>query len=73
MKVLHVPSREDVALARKRQYLERWPIENQLEAYAEAAAGRPEKQIRMLKDFAEIRKALIFYEEEATQCQTALV
>lgn len=62
MKVLHVPSRDEVALERKRKYLEKWPIEKQLEAYAEAAAGRPGKQIQMLKDFAEIRKVLLFYE-----------
>ena len=71
MRVRHVPSREEVGRERKRRYLEQWPIEKQLEAYAEAAAGRPEKQIEMLKDFAEIREALIFYEEEATQCLKA--
>ena len=71
MRVRHVPSREEVGRERKRRYLEQWPIEKQLEAYAEAAAGRPEKQIEMLKDFAEIREALIFYEEGATQCLKA--
>ncbi len=73
MKVLHVPSRDKVALERKRQYLEKWPIEKQLEAYAEAAAGRPEKQSKMLKEFAEIRKLLPFYpkKEDDNQCQKA--
>lgn len=73
MKVLHVPSRDEVARERKRRYLELWPIEKQLEAHLEAAAGRPEKQITMLKEFAEIRKLLPFYpkKEDDNQCQKA--
>ena len=64
MKILHTPSHDEVASLRKKLYLERWPIHKQLEAYAEAAEGRTEKQIQMMKDFADIRKALPFYDKE---------
>ena len=63
MRINYIPSRDEVARERKQRYLERWPPEKQLEAFSEAAAGRPQKQNQMLEDFAEIRKALPFYEE----------
>lgn len=63
MRVVHRPTRDEVAAERKRRYLELWPIEKQLEAHAEAAAGRPEKQSRMMEDFARIREVLPFYED----------
>ena len=63
MKILYTPSHDEVAVKRKMLYLEKWPIEKQLEAYAEAAAGRIEKQNQMMKDFADIRKALPFFKE----------
>ena len=63
MKVKYSPTHEQVVQEREKRYLALWPVEKQLEAYAEALAGRNEKQIQMLKDFAEIRKALPFFEE----------
>lgn len=64
MRVVHRPTRDEVAAERKRRYLELWPIERQLEAHAEAAAGRPGKQSRMMEDFARIREVLPFFEED---------
>lgn len=64
MRVVHCPTRDEVTAERKRRYLELWPIEKQLEAHAEAAAGRPEKQSRMMEDFAGIREVLPFFEED---------
>lgn len=61
--MVHRPTRDEVAAERKRRYLELWPIEKQLEAHAEAAAGRAEKQNTMMEDFARIREVLPFYED----------
>lgn len=58
MRVIHVPMREEVREERKRQYLRAWPVEAQLEAISEAAAGRPEKQKQMMADFQRIRESL---------------
>lgn len=55
-------NRTDVAVERARRYLAAWPLPQQAEAHAEAAAGRPEKRERMLADFAAIRAALPFPE-----------
>ena len=54
---------DEVSAERRRRYLEAWPHEKQLEAHAEAAAGRPEKQNKMMEDFAKIREVLPFYED----------
>lgn len=62
MKVTYVPTKDDVREARKQRYLNLWPLEKQLEALTEAAMGRPEKRDEMVKDFAEIRRVLPFYE-----------
>lgn len=59
--MVHRPTRDEVAAERKKRYLELWPIEKQLEAHAEAAAGRAEKQNKMMEDFARIREVLPFY------------
>lgn len=64
MRVTFRPSREQVKAERQKKYLEAWPIEKQLEAHAEAMAGRPEKLNSMLEDFARIREVLSFCEEE---------
>lgn len=64
MKVIHIPTREEVQAERQRRYLAAWPIEKQLEAYAEAAQGRPMRQNQMMEDFVNIREALPFCEEE---------
>ena len=63
MRVIHIPTAEEVRAERQRQYLEAWPIEKQLEAHAEALQGRPEKQNKMMEDLAAIREALPFCEE----------
>jgi hypothetical protein len=63
MKVIHAPAQAEVREERERRYLKAWPIEKQLEAYAEALQGRTEKRDQMLEDFAAIREALPFYEE----------
>lgn len=63
MRVVHVPTREEVREERRRRYLAAWPVERQMEALTEAIDGRAEKQKQMLEDFAVIRKALPFYEE----------
>jgi len=63
MRVIHIPTREEVQAERKRRYLEAWPVEKQLEAHAEALQGRPEKQTQMMHDLAAIREAMSFCEE----------
>lgn len=63
MRVIHIPTREEVQAERQRRYLAAWPVEKQMEAHAEALAGRMGKQEKMLEDFANIREALPFYEE----------
>ena len=63
MKVIYRPSNNDIRKERKKRYLEKWPIEKQLEAFSEAFAGRNEKTEELLKDFADIRKALPFCKE----------
>ena len=64
MRIKYIPTRDEVQAERQRRYLEAWPVEKQLEAYAEALQGRMGKQTQMMEDFAEIREALRFYEEE---------
>lgn len=61
MRVVHRPTRDEVSAERRQRYLEAWPPEKQLEAHAEAAAGKPEKQNKMMEDFAKIREVLPFY------------
>ena len=63
MKVIHIPTAEEVRAERQRRYLGAWPVEKQLEAYSEALQGRSEKQNKMMEDFMKIREALPFYEE----------
>lgn len=63
MKIIHVPTQDEVRAERQRRYLDAWPIEKQLEAHAEALQGRLEKQSQMMEDFANIREALPFCEE----------
>jgi hypothetical protein len=57
MRLTVSPSHDHIRAARKQAYLQAWPIEAQLEAHAEAAAGRPDKLTKMLADLAEIRSA----------------
>ena len=63
MRVIHIPTAEEVRAERQRRYLAAWPMEKQLEAYTEALQGRPEKQAQMIEDLAAIREALPFYEK----------
>ena len=64
MRVTHRPSNDEIRAERRRRYLETWPIEKQMEAHAEAAMERPEKLNQMVKDFAEIRRVLPFFETQ---------
>lgn len=58
VKVVHVPSVDEVRERRKEEYMARYPVERQLEALTEAAQGRPEKLNELLQGLAEIRGAL---------------
>lgn len=58
MRITLSKSREQTAAERKRLYLQAWPIDKQMEAHAEAAQGRPEKQNTMLAAFDAIRTEL---------------
>lgn len=49
---------EAIRAARRRSYLQQWPVEAQMEAHAEAAAGRPEKLRAMMDDMAAVRSRL---------------
>lgn len=64
MKVIHRPSDDEVRARRQAEYLRLWPVERQLEAHAEAAAGRSEKIEHMRRDFAAIRAALPFCDKD---------
>lgn len=55
MKVKIVPTESEIRERRRAAYLARYPMETQLEAYAENAAGRPEKLNEMLAGMNEIR------------------
>ena len=63
MKIAYKPTPEEVRKKRQKEYLERYPVENQLEALTEAAQGRPEKLNELMRGLAEIRGALPFAEE----------
>ena len=58
MKIAYKPTPEEVRKNRQREYLERYPVERQLEALTEAAQGRPEKLNELMQGLAEIRGAL---------------
>lgn len=62
MRVIHIPTAEEVRAERQRRYLAAWPMEKQMESYSEALQGRPEKQTQMIEELAAIREALPFYE-----------
>lgn len=64
MKIVYKPTPEEVRKKRKKEYLERFPVERQLEALTEAAQGRPEKLNKLLQGLAEIRGSLPFVKEE---------
>jgi hypothetical protein len=64
MKATYTPGNDDVRAERRRRYLEGWPVDKQLEAFSEAAMGRPGKLDEMTEGFAAIRAALPFFEEE---------
>lgn len=62
MKVVHIPTPDEIRERRQAEYLIRWPVERQLEALSEAAMGRPEKLEEMKRGLLEIREALPFVE-----------
>lgn len=63
MKIVYKPTPEEVRNKRQKEYLERYPVEKQLEALTEAAQGRPDKLNELMQGLAEIRGALPFAEE----------
>ena len=63
MKIAYKPTPEEVRKKRQKEYLERFPVERQLEALTEAAQGRPDKLNELMQGIAEIRRALPFAEE----------
>ena len=64
MRVEFKPADEEIRERRRRAYLERYPIGDQMEALTEAAMGRPEKLNELTQGLAEIRDALPFAKEE---------
>ena len=64
MKINYKPTSAEVRKKRKEDYLQRFPVERQLEALTEAASGRPEKLNELMQGLAEIRESLPFSEEE---------
>ncbi|MCC8185018.1 hypothetical protein [Cloacibacillus porcorum] len=64
MKIIHRPSDDEIRKYRQAAYLAKWPLEKQLEAHGEAAAGRLEKLAAMTADFASIREALPYTRNE---------
>ena len=52
------PTTDQIAKARKVEYLKAWPIESQMEALVEAQQGRPEKLEKLTQDFSKIRAKL---------------
>ena len=58
MRIAYKPTPEEVRNKRQKEYLERFPVERQLEALTEAAQGRPEKLNELMQGLAEIRGAL---------------
>ena len=64
MKIAYKPTSEEVRKKRKAEYLQRFPVDAQLEALTEAAQGRPEKLNELMQGLAEIRGALPFAKEE---------
>ena len=64
MKIAYKPTPEEVRKKRKAEYLQRFPVDAQLEALTEAASGRLEKLNELMQGLAEIRGALPFTKEE---------
>ena len=60
MKVTHKPPDDEVRERRKRKYLEKYPVEIQLEAITEASLGRPDKLNELVKGLSDIRESLPF-------------
>jgi len=52
VKVIYMPPTDMVRERRKQMYLEKWPVEAQMEALTEASMGRPEKLENLKKDLA---------------------
>ena len=67
MKVIYMPPADMVRERRKLMYLEKWPVEAQMEALTEASMGRPEKLENLKKDLAEIRRVLPLFNHESNK------
>jgi len=57
MRVSLPGSIDHISEARRAAILAAWPVHVQMEAHAEAAAGRPEKLLQMLADISAIKAA----------------
>lgn len=64
MRLRLTATRETVAAERQRRYLMAWPLAQQAEALHDAATGRPEKLDAMTADFAAIKAALPYPQNE---------
>ena len=58
MRIIEIPTDEQVREARQRQYLTLWPVEKQMEAHADNANGNDTKLKKMLADSEAIKKNL---------------
>ena len=63
MRVEFKPADEEIRERRRLAYLDRYPVEIQMEALTEAAMGRPEKLDSMKEGLAKIREAFPFFKE----------
>ena len=63
MRIEYRPTPEEVRKKRQTEYLQRFPVDVQLEALTEAAQGRPEKLNELMQGLAEIRGALPYAKE----------
>lgn len=64
MKINYIPTKEEVRKQRKAQYLEKYPITEQLEALTEAMMGNDTKLKEMLNVFSDIRGAISFHKRD---------
>ena len=58
MRIIEIPTDEQIREARQRHYLTLWPVEKQMEAHADNANGNDAKLKKMLADFEAIKKSL---------------
>ena len=64
MKIEYKPTRDEIRGMRKKEYLQSYPLEVQMEAIVEASMGRPEKLEELKRGMSQIRESLPFGEGE---------